>query len=136
MWTFLRAFRPFCVRPKEVSSVFVGGKLFDAGLTYKLDDGRYWTVSKSQIRAMVMSAGLRKMRWMRDRFDCDDYARLLRVAMVLLWDVNAVGTVRTQQHVWNVAVCVDGLIYFEPQTGLEVQVGEGVYDMEGAMVSI
>ena len=109
--------------------------LLASRIPYQLEDGQYWTVSKSQWRAMVAGAGLRKMRWLQDLFDCDDYARLLRVAVLLRWRVNGIGTITNGQHVWNIVVAVDGVMHIEPQTGEEILELTGIYDLTDATIS-
>lgn len=124
----------FRVRARRITAYEVGKQLFATGLRYDLTDRYYWTVPKGQMRALAATTGLRKIRYLEDRRDCNDYADLLQVILMLYWGVTAVGVIQNDDHAWNLAVCTDGLMHVEPQTGMAVAPGTGLYTLEKATI--
>ncbi len=66
-----------------------------------------------------------------DKFDCENFAMLVSARVAERYKLNtcaiAVGESPWGEHGYNLLVHEDGLIYFEPQTGDFIEVGDGSY---------
>ena len=91
-------------------------------LQLKLMDNQYWLASPDGMQKIAASTRTSELHYIKERFDCDDFASLFRSACATFYGCNAVGFVwdYTGRHSYNIAACLadDGSIVFrviEPQ---------------------
>ena len=63
------------VRPQKLTSFEVGQQLFNLGLKCRLLHNSYLTVSKGDWEKVIASDWIDRIRWAKDKFDCDEFAR-------------------------------------------------------------
>ncbi len=84
------------------------------------DDRKYWTTDRDGLEIIVEDYMKKKRKYVKDRFDCDDFSRTFKCFCIEHYGINAVGLVRDPipRHAYNTFVTYDGYIYVvEPQTG-------------------
>ena len=124
------------VRGKEHDSFWVGKQFYDLGaFHYKLLDDTYYVPPRSSLWLLNALNFGRHLKWVKDSWDCDDYASAFKVLMNLTLGVNAVGMVVGPDHTWNVVVTETGVVTYEPQTGEWVE-ATGRYSLPPATISI
>lgn len=70
-------------------------------------------------------------------FDCEDFANPFSTLAAFIGGSNTVGVVYdwSSGHAYNVIIDADGeLTFYEPQDNTEVQIGDGVYKLEDALI--
>lgn len=127
------------LNPTQHDGFWAGKQIFDltmpgGGVSYKLRDGRYWTVSFEKWQRIAKYNP--RFKYYVDRWDCDNYADLFRVLVSVTFGLNTVGTVFNTQHAFNVVLAEDGLHFFEPQTNTWVTDLTGIHTLTGARIEI
>ncbi|RKU10818.1 hypothetical protein C6503_19220 [Candidatus Poribacteria bacterium] len=97
-------------------------------------DGRYWGASEAAWRGMLAYTGVDRKRYIKDRFDCDNFAVLFAGRVADKFGINGVGIVIDYSggHAYCAILIVDengnlsiGII--EPQNDQFVLKTEGMY---------
>ena len=60
------------LRPQKLTSFEVGQQLFNLGLKCRLLHNSYLTVSKGDWEKVIASDWIDRIRWAKDKFDCDE----------------------------------------------------------------
>ncbi len=97
-------------------------KLTDAGLELPCNifDANYYYVSLYDWECIFAEVIINMPKYVRARFDCDDFSLLIKSRVSELYHLNAVGIVLGDygsRHAWNIFLSTSGLHYLEPQSG-------------------
>lgn len=73
-------------------------------------DNRYWTVDRPTWDAMIAAYGPDRNAYVKERYDCDDFAFAFKGGMGHQYEVNGVGIVinYAQHHAYNIVLVNDG----------------------------
>lgn len=108
---------------------------------FRLTDSSYKVVSRSMLERILKETQIDAIVWQESDYDCEDIARKFVTRCVDL-GINSVGRVMSWSgnHAFCVAVVKDGngvdFVFLEPQTDQIVDVLEGKYDLNNALIII
>lgn len=115
---------------KEVDIQFINDNLPQeiADFDRTHSDGTYFTATESEIKSLLnMFQWVKYLPYRYDTFDCEQYARLLKVLIALRYGITTVGVVTDYKaaHAYNVFMASDGSVFYvEPQEMETVQPGQ------------
>jgi len=111
-----------------VDNTFINESLvLPKGMKRMTLDNKYWVCSKETFMKLVKWVWVSKMKYVGDRYDCDNFAFTFKALVGLIWGLNNVGVVidTTGGHAYNIIIFDDGSWeLFEPQSGRFVKPGE------------
>jgi len=97
-------------------------RLRSGGFDYRVLDELYYTVPQDLWSSIIAMDWLPTKQWLRDLYDCDNFAFHFKTRIETRWKLNAVGCVFAPGHAFNVVVLPDmSLAYLEPQNGLWIE---------------
>lgn len=148
LWTLRCLWLRFTLRPVPISSYEVGRLLLDylpAGSDWVLTDANYMACSAADFERVRKLTPLPRLTWVRDSFDCDNFAEAFRVLAARWCNITAVGLVDDTQapipHAYNIVILADdsgGLHcrYLEPQRMAFFEPGAAGYGVKPLQVRI
>lgn len=83
-----------------------------------VDDIKYWTTSYEEWFKIILEDTIDKKKYIKERFDCDDFAKVFKCHCIEKYGLNAVGLVRDflGRHAYNVIVDDTATAFiYEPQ---------------------
>ena len=95
---------------------------------FEFADGLYRVTDYETMKQIVEESYIPNMQWLKDTFDCDDFARQFVVHLTrYLLNSGAVvyGNSPMGYHAFNLIICTDGLAMLEPQNGQIAKVKDG-----------
>ncbi|MBU2060016.1 MAG: hypothetical protein KKB38_20060 [Gammaproteobacteria bacterium] len=94
-------------------------------------DSYFWAITLEDWNKVLRDVCLGMPKYSTSKFDCENFAMLTAARVSERYQINtcgvAVGASPFGEHGYNLLVCPDTLIYFEPQTGEFVPVEYGSY---------
>ena len=134
------------IDPKEVDQEFVRDAVQSIDETDQLGmlyfwDRKYWALSKDEFERISKENQVDEKEYVKERFDCEDFARTFQATLLRKYRVNTVGVAISQgdaPHAFNVVVFKDGTAkLFEPQTDEYVEpTDHEKYTLENGMIQI
>jgi len=88
-------------------------------------DGKYWVTDIDTYKKIIFLDWTNEKRYLRDRYDCDDFAWHFKAMMSRIYGLNGVGWAvgkvyegdrEVGYHAFNIIYTEDGSYLFEPQT--------------------
>jgi len=82
------------------------------------EDGRYWIISRKNFEKICKKDWPKQEEYIRDKWDCEDYAGYFKYRTRYRWGFNCVGQVLnyTGAHSFNLVKFKVGMYIFEPQS--------------------
>ncbi len=82
------------------------------------NDEIYKTVSLSSLKRIIDEDKTDLLKYIKETFDCENFAELFKSRMALNYGINAVGQVMNYSggHAFNIIICTDGVFILEPQS--------------------
>ena len=96
-------------------------------MTRVLFDRKYYVISKKEFTKLALINPVNLIPYKKEKFDCDNFARLFAETMALFTGINSVGVIidHTGSHAYNVVIFKDGTLgFWEPQSDKWVEIGE------------
>lgn len=132
------------VKPKlkeyEISGQGLAAAIRAKGITLPcwLFDSRYFYVSHEDWGKIFADVLLNMPSYTTQKFDCEDFALLLKVRVSERYRLNTVaviiGDTPFGRHGFNMFLSEVGLFLLEPQTGDVFEIGEKGYEPEWALI--
>lgn len=106
----------------------------DGKLNYiSLADQNYYLIPWEQWKQIIEVDWTDKKKYLKDKFDCDNFAFLFAARMAEIYDINSAGVVHGKVnvgHFWNAIVAKDSmgnlrLYYYEPMKDLYTEFKKG-----------
>jgi len=104
----------------------------DNKLNYiSLADQNYYLIPWEQWKEIIEVDWTDKKKYLKDRFDCDNFAFLFAARMAEIYDINSAGVVHGKVnvgHFWNAIIVKDEnlrLYYYEPMKDLYTEYKKG-----------
>ena len=116
---------------------YIIGPIFNSvsGLKTKPLDQRYWTCSKEDFDKIIDADWVNEKKYIKERFDCDDFAIQLKARFSAIFGLNNVALVINKSHVFNLIFFSDSTYkFFEPQNDAWVTKTTGKYSLTNALI--
>lgn len=134
-------------RTNKISADELDAALVDAipayeGNEFPIDvvtsDGVWFAPAPADIGTVRALAGATEwLPYRPQRFDCENFAAAFRTLAAFVGGVNTIGVVYdwSSDHAYNVIVDADGNVdFYEPQSDEIVEIGQGSYQLDDALI--
>jgi len=124
-----------------IAQQLINAKIMNVGMKRKVLDNKYWTCTRLDFDAIIRWDWTDKKRFVKEKYDCDNFAFSFKARMDRRFHLNNVGLVvdYSGSHAYNCVVFADGTAeLFEPQNDMIVtkQMGKGLYKCESGFIVI
>ena len=102
-------------------------------------DSKYYVTSKEDFERLAKINPVDKIPYKKEKFDCDNFARLFSETMSLSAGINSIGIVvdHSGGHAYNVVIFKNGEVgFWEPQSDRWVEIGEvgSLYELSWGII--
>jgi len=124
-----------------ISHSLLTAKILNTGMIRKALDSKYWTCTRLDFGAIIKWDWTDKKRYVKQKYDCENFAFSFKARMDRKFHLNNVGLVLDYSggHAYNCVVFSDGTAeLFEPQNDSfkTDQLGTGLYKCESGFIVI
>ena len=124
-----------------IYNALITKQIINAGMKRKHLDSKYWACGRLDFEAIINWDWTDKKRYVKQKYDCENFAFSFKARMDRRFHLNNVGLVvdYSGSHAYNCVVFADGTAeLFEPQNDMIVtkQMGKGLYKCESGFIVI